>query len=58
MFSLTKNKKKCKKWTKFNGTQRKLHKVGTYEIYKISLSCFDDKRYILNDGICYIFIKI
>ena len=27
------------------------HNVGTYEINKISLSCFDDKRYILDDGI-------
>ena len=29
----------------------KKHSVGTYEINKISLSCFDDKRYILGDGI-------
>ena len=29
----------------------KLHKIGTYEVCKISLSCFDDKRYILDDGI-------
>ena len=27
------------------------HKIGTYEIHKISLSCFDDKRYVLDDGI-------
>ena len=27
------------------------HKLGTYEINKISLSCFDDKRYVLDDGI-------
>ena len=26
-------------------------RVGTYEINKVSLSCFDGKRYILNDGI-------
>ena len=26
--------------------QRKRHKLGTYEIYKISLSCFDNKRYV------------
>ena len=26
-------------------------KLGTYEIDKISLSCFDDKRYVLDDGI-------
>ena len=31
--------------------QSKLHKIGTYEVCKISLSCFDDKRYILVDGI-------
>ena len=24
--------------------QSKMHKLGTYEIYKISLSCFDEKR--------------
>ena len=29
----------------------KKHKIGTYEIDKISLSCFDDKRYVLDDGI-------
>ena len=29
----------------------KKHKLGTYEIDKISLSCFDDKRYVLHDGI-------
>ena len=27
-------------------------KLGTYEINKISLSCFGDKRYVLDDGIC------
>ena len=31
--------------------QRKKHKLGTYEVSKISLSCFDDKRYVLDDGI-------
>ena len=31
--------------------QSKLHEIGTYDIYKISLSCFDDKRYVLDDGI-------
>ena len=25
-------------------------KIGTYEIDKISLSCFDDKRQVLDDG--------
>ena len=27
------------------------HKVGTYEIDKISLLRFDNKRFVLNDGI-------
>ena len=27
------------------------HELGSYEINKISLSCFDDKRHISNDGI-------
>ena len=29
----------------------KKRELGSYEINKVSLSCFDDKRYILNDGI-------
>ena len=33
-------------------TQTKKHKLGTYEIDKISSSCFDDKRHVLNDRIC------
>ena len=28
-----------------------LHNMGAYDINKISLSCFDDKKYILDDGI-------
>ena len=36
---------------KMRRIQGKKHKVGTYEINKISLSCFDDKRFVLNDGI-------
>ena len=31
-------------------TQGKKLKIGTYEINKISLSCFNDKRYVLDDG--------
>ena len=31
--------------------QSKLQGIGTYDIFKISLSCFDDKRYVLDDGI-------
>ena len=29
----------------------KKHKIGTYEIKKISLSCFDDKILVSDDGI-------
>ena len=36
---------------KMKRIQSKKHKLGTYEIGKISLSCFDDKRYVLDDGI-------
>ena len=31
--------------------QAKKHKLVTYEIDKISLSCFDDKRYVSDDRI-------
>ena len=37
---------------KMKRIQSKKHKLGTYEIDKISLSCFNDKRYVLDDGIC------
>ena len=33
-----------------NRIQSKDHKIGTYEINKISFSCFDDKIYIQNNG--------
>ena len=36
---------------KMKRIQSKKHQLGTYEIDKISLSCFDDKRYVLDDGI-------
>ena len=36
---------------KMRRIQAKNHKLGTYEINKIPLSCFDDKRFVLNDGI-------
>ena len=36
---------------KMKRIQSKKHKLGTYEIDKISLSCFDDKRYMLDNGI-------
>ena len=31
--------------------QAKKHKIGTYNICKVSLSCFDNKRYMLENGI-------
>ena len=36
---------------KMKRIQAKKHKIGMYEIDKISLSCFDDKRYVLDDGV-------
>ena len=27
------------------------HQLGSYELNKVSLSCFDDERYIHEDGI-------
>ena len=33
-----------------NSIQSKEHRMGTYEINKISLSSFDDKIYIWNNG--------
>ena len=44
---------------KVKSIQSKLHRIGTY-VCKISLTCFDDKRYILDDSInsFSIFIKM
>ena len=36
---------------KMRRTQGKINKIGTYKFNKISLSVFDDKRFVLNDGI-------
>ena len=36
---------------KMKRIQSKKYKLGTYEIDKISLPCFDDKRYVLDNGI-------
>ena len=36
---------------KMKRIQSKKHKLGTYEIGKISLSCFEDKRYVSDDGL-------
>ena len=36
---------------KMRRIQSKKHKLGAYEIDKASLSVFDDKKYVLDDGI-------
>ena len=36
---------------KMKSIRSKSHELGSYEINKVSLSCFDDKRYIHEDGI-------
>ena len=36
---------------KMKRIQSKKHKIGTYEINKISLSCFDDQRFVSDDEI-------
>ena len=45
---------------KMKRLQSKKHKLGTYEIDKMSLSCFGDKRYVSDDGVYmeYIFIRM
>ena len=40
---------KCLKHS-MNRIQNKDHIIGTYEINKLALSCFDDKVYIQNNG--------
>ena len=39
---------------KMKRIQKKLHRTGAFGVCKISLSFFDDKRYILDDGINYL----
>ena len=36
---------------KMKRIQAKKHRIGTYQIDKISLSCFDDKRFVLDDEV-------
>ena len=36
---------------KMKRMQSELHRIGTYDINKISLSFFNDKRFILDDGV-------
>ena len=31
--------------------QSKLDSISTYDVFKISLSCSNDKRYVLEDGL-------
>ena len=46
--TLFENKQICHKMKTIRSQN---HELGSYEINKVSLSCFDDKRYILEDGI-------
>ena len=48
--------KKCLRHS-MNKIQSKDHKIGTYEINKISLSCFDDKILIRNNGCDGLFLQ-
>ena len=34
------------------------HQIGSYEINKVSLGCFDDKRYISDDGMTTLLLDI
>ena len=34
-----------------NAIRSDKHQLGSYRITKTSLNCFDDKRYILDDGV-------
>ena len=43
--------RKSKNLYKMNMIRSKNHILNTCEVNKIGLSCYDDKRYILNDGI-------
>ena len=38
---------------KMKRIKSKKHKLITHQVDKISLSCFDDKRYVLDDGILF-----
>ena len=40
-----------RKYSDMRKIQGKKHKMGTYEIKEISLSCIDDRRFVLNDEI-------
>ena len=36
---------------KMKSIQSKLHRIGTSDFFKISFSCFDDKKYILDENV-------
>ena len=36
---------------KMKRIQSKLHRIGSYNVNEISLNCFDDKRFVLDDVI-------
>jgi hypothetical protein len=42
---------KTQQYNTMRTIKSELHNIYSIEVNKISLSCFDDKRYILNDGI-------
>ena len=35
----------------FNCIRSKKHQLGSYKINKVGLCCYDNKRYLLNDGV-------
>ena len=43
--------KKEQIWYKMKRLQNRSHQLGTYEANELSLSCFDIKPYILDNGI-------
>ena len=36
---------------KFRAFRSKRHRVATHQLYKVCLSCIDDKRYLLEDSV-------
>ena len=43
--------KETEKRENMNFIKSKKHKINTIKVNKICLSCFDNKKYLLNDGI-------
>ena len=48
---LSDNIKDQQQKAKFQCIRSKGHKISTYEINKVGLCCYDNKRYLLDDGI-------